>query len=88
MSKDEEKREELLQEEQSKLFNFNYVTLENIKQKRDMLDASKQGGKYHSEILRWVIADIRNEQIALDKELTDEDVLKVLRKQRKRLRTQ
>lgn len=58
--------------------------LENIR--KDMLDASKQGEDITVDILKLVIADIRNEQIALDKELTDEDVLKVLRKQEKKIK--
>ena len=58
--------------------------LENIR--KDMLDASKQGDDITVDILKLVIADIRNEQIALDKELTDEDVLKVLRKQEKKIK--
>lgn len=58
--------------------------LENIR--KDMLDASKQGDDITVDILKLVIADIRNEQIALDKELTDEDVLKVLRKQERKIK--
>lgn len=58
--------------------------LENIR--KDMLDASKRGEGITVDILKLVIADIRNEQIALDKELTDEDVLKVLRKQEKKIK--
>lgn len=58
--------------------------LENIR--KDMLNASKQGDDITVDILKLVIADIRNEQIALDKELTDEDVLKVLRKQEKKIK--
>lgn len=58
--------------------------LENIR--KDMLDASKQGDDITVDILKLVIADIRNEQIALEKELTDEDVLKILRKQEKKIK--
>ncbi len=58
--------------------------LENIR--KDMLDASKQGEDITVDILKLVIADIRNEEIVLDKELTDEDVLKVLRKQEKKIK--
>lgn len=58
--------------------------LENIR--KDMLNASKQGDDITVDILKLVIADIRNEEIALDKELTDEDVLKVLRKQEKKIK--
>jgi len=58
--------------------------LENIR--KDMLDASKQGDDITVDILKLVIADIRNEEIVLDKELTDEDVLKVLRKQEKKIK--
>ena len=58
--------------------------LENIR--KDMLNASKQGDDITVDILKLVIADIRNEQIALEKELKEEDVLKVLRKQEKKIK--
>lgn len=58
--------------------------LENIR--KDMLNASKQGDDITVDILKLVIADIRNEEIALEKELKEEDVLKVLRKQEKKIK--
>ena len=58
--------------------------LENIR--KDMLDASKQGDDITVDILKLVIADIRNEEIVLDKDLTDEDVLKVVRKQERKIK--
>lgn len=58
--------------------------LENIR--KDMLDASKRGDDITVDILKLVIADIRNEEIVLDKDLTDEDVLKVVRKQERKIK--
>ncbi len=58
--------------------------LENIR--KDMLDASKSGEGITVDILKLVIADIRNEEIVLDKDLTDDDVLKVVRKQEKKIK--
>lgn len=58
--------------------------LENIR--KDMLNASKQGDDITVDILKLVIAEIRNEEILIDKELTDENVLKVLRKQEKKIK--
>jgi hypothetical protein len=47
---------------------------------KDMIDASKGGDNIAVDILKLAIADIRNEEIALNKELTDGDVLKVLKR--------
>lgn len=58
--------------------------LENIR--KDMLDASKRGEDITVDILKLVIADIRNEEIVIDKDLTDDDVLKVVRKQEKKIK--
>ncbi len=58
--------------------------LENIR--KDMLNASKQGDDITVDILKLVIAEIRNEEILIDKELTDENVLKVVRKQERKIK--
>ncbi len=47
---------------------------------KEMIDASKGGDNIAVDILKLAIADIRNEEIALNKELTDGDVLKVLKR--------
>ncbi len=53
--------------------------------RKDMFEASKAGNSVHADILKMVLADIKNEEISLEKELTDEDVLKVMRKQEKKI---
>lgn len=57
---------------------------ENIR--KDMFEESKSGNSIHADILKLVLADIKNEEIALEKELSDEDVIKVLRKQEKKIK--
>jgi uncharacterized protein YqeY len=58
--------------------------LENIR--KDMLDASKRREGITVDILKLVIADIRNEEVLVGKELTEDDVLKVVRKQEKKIK--
>ncbi len=53
--------------------------------RKDMFEESKAGNSVNSDILKMVLADIKNEEITLEKELTDEDVLKVMRKQEKKI---
>lgn len=53
---------------------------------KDMIDASKGGDNITADILKLVIADIRNEEIALGKKLTDEDVLKLLRREKNKIK--
>lgn len=53
--------------------------------RKDMFEESKAGNSVNSDILKMVLADIKNEEISLGKELTDEDVLKVMRKQEKKI---
>ncbi len=57
---------------------------ENIR--KDMFEESKSGNSIHADILKLVLADIKNEEISLGKELNDEDVIKVLRKQEKKIK--
>jgi len=54
--------------------------------RKDMLDASKRGEGVTVDILKLVIADIRNEEVLVGKELTEDDVLKVVRKQEKKIK--
>lgn len=53
--------------------------------RKDMFEASKQGNVLKSDILKLVLAEIKNEEINIGKELDDIQVLKVLRKQSKRV---
>lgn len=53
---------------------------------KEMIDASKGGDNIAVDILKLAIADIRNEEIALNKELTDGDVLKVLKRLENKIR--
>ncbi|OGC46491.1 hypothetical protein A3J98_01325 [candidate division WS6 bacterium RIFOXYC1_FULL_33_10] len=53
--------------------------------RKNMFEASKVGDTKCADILKMVLADIKNEEIVLGESLTDEQVLKVLRKQKKRV---
>ncbi len=54
--------------------------------RKDMFNASKEGNSTNVDILKLVLAEIKNEEISLGKQLSDEDVLKVLRKQEKKIK--
>ncbi len=58
--------------------------VDNIR--KDMFEEAKSGNSIHSDILKLVLADIKNEEISLGKELGDDDVIKVLRKQEKKVK--
>ncbi len=85
MGKDEEKKKICCTK--SKV-NFDipiYMSLtQNIR--KDMFEASKSGNTVHADILKLVLADIKNEEISLGKELSDEEVIKVIRKQEKKVK--
>ena len=53
--------------------------------RKEMFEASKVGNTKEADILKLVLADIKNEEISTGGTLTDEQVLKVLRKQKKRV---
>lgn len=53
--------------------------------RNDMIDASKKGSNIKADILKLVLADIKNEEIGVGESLTDEQVVKVLRKQSKKV---
>ncbi len=55
------------------------------KLRKDMLTALKSGDKEKSQILKMVVANIKNAQIESDKDLTDKDVEKILRKETKKI---
>jgi uncharacterized protein YqeY len=57
--------------------------LEDIR--KDMLEATKSGDTNASSILKMVIASIKNEEINIGKELTDEEVVKLLRREVKKI---
>lgn len=52
--------------------------------KSDLKDAMKSGDSVVRGVLRLLSSDIKNEEISLKKELTDDDVLKILKKDIKR----
>jgi uncharacterized protein YqeY len=53
--------------------------------RKDMFKASKEGEADVSNILKMVLADVKNEEKALGKELNDEEVQKIMRKQIKKI---
>jgi len=57
--------------------------LEEIR--KDMLTALKAGEKDKSQILKMLLATIKNAQIDSEKDLTDKDIEKVLRKETKKI---
>lgn len=54
--------------------------------RKDMFNASKQGDTNHADILKMVIADIQNEEKSLGKEISDEESIKIIRKQVKKIK--
>jgi len=56
---------------------------ENIR--KDMFTASKEGRTDESDILKMALAAIKNAEIDSEKELTDEDVEKILRKEARKV---
>jgi hypothetical protein len=54
------------------------------KLRKDMLTALKSGNKDKSQTLKMVVATIKNAQIESEKELTDKDIEKILRKEAKK----
>jgi uncharacterized protein YqeY len=53
--------------------------------KKDMITALKSGYKDKSQTLKMLIATIKNAQIDSQKELTDEEIEKILRKETKKI---
>lgn len=53
--------------------------------RKDMFNASKAGNSSHSDILKMALASIINEEIATQKELDDIQIVKVLRKESKKI---
>ncbi|HPP18479.1 MAG TPA: GatB/YqeY domain-containing protein [Candidatus Dojkabacteria bacterium] len=58
--------------------------LETIR--KDMIEASKKGDVDSTNILKLAIASIKNEEIAKGDKLSDEEVLKVLRKEESKIK--
>ena len=58
--------------------------LETIR--KDMIEASKKGDVDSTNILKLAIASIKNEEIAKGSKLSDEEVLKVLRKEESKIK--
>ncbi|KKP56794.1 hypothetical protein A3K02_00565 [candidate division WS6 bacterium RIFOXYD1_FULL_33_8] len=57
--------------------------VENIR--KDMFEGTKVGNVQKVDILKLVLADIKNEEISLGEKLSDDQVLKVLRKEKKKV---
>lgn len=53
--------------------------------RKDMFSASKAGKDLESEILKMAIATIKNAEIAEQKELEEADIIKILRKESKKI---
>lgn len=53
--------------------------------RKEMFETSKSGSYDVSQILKMVLASIKNEEINLGQELSDEEVIKVLRKEIKKI---
>ncbi|GIW62439.1 MAG: hypothetical protein KatS3mg090_0265 [Patescibacteria group bacterium] len=53
--------------------------------KSDQINALKKGQKMVLEVVRYILSKIKNKQIELQRELTDADVVQVLRKIKKEL---
>ena len=53
--------------------------------RKEMFETSKSGNDDVSQILKMVLASIKNEEINLGKELSDEEVIKILRKEIKKI---
>ena len=58
-----------------------------LKQKlqADQLTAMKAGARMQLDTIRYIVAQIKNKEIALQRELTDEETLSVLQKVKKEL---
>ncbi len=54
--------------------------------RKDMLNEAKAGNSTNVDILKMALAEIKNEEISLDKDLTDEEVLKVIRREEKKIK--
>ena len=53
--------------------------------RKDMFQASKECDSLRSDILKMALAEIKNEQIASQKELEEKDIEKILRKEVKKI---
>jgi len=58
--------------------------LETIR--KDMIEATKKGDVDSTNILKLAIASIKNEEIAKGNKLSDEEILKVLRKEESKIK--
>lgn len=53
--------------------------------RKDMFSASKAGNTSESEILKMVLAVVKNEEISKGEKLTEEEIVKVIRKESKKI---
>ena len=53
--------------------------------RKDMFQASKEGNSAKSDILKMALAEIKNAQLKVEKELEESDIEKILRKEVKKI---
>lgn len=53
--------------------------------RKDMISATKAGDSEKSQVLKMVLATVKNEQIVAQKELEEKEVEKILRKESKKI---
>jgi len=53
--------------------------------RKDMFSASKSGNVLESDILKMVLASVKNEEIEKGEKLKDEEIIKVIRKESKKI---
>lgn len=53
--------------------------------RKDMFNASKSGNVLESEILKMILAAVKNEEISKGEKLSDDSVIKVIRKESKKI---
>ena len=53
--------------------------------RKDMFNASKSGNVLESDILKMVLASVKNEEIEKGEKLKDEEIIKVIRKESKKI---
>lgn len=84
MGKDEEKKKSCFKKSKINCNNFPMSLVDTLR--KDMFQASKDGDVNKSDILKMALASIKNAQIEVEKELSDTDIEKILRKEVKKVK--
>lgn len=84
MGKDEEKKKSCFKKGKINCNNFPMSLVDTLR--KDMFQASKDGDVNKSDILKMALASIKNAQIEVEKELSDTDIEKILRKEVKKVK--